>query len=218
MKIKIKKLFVVSVLLMILFVLLPLGAQSPGLAVLIEPGENYSHRKWFGIFPKKLTPQIAVWVENEDGDIVQTLLVSKRGGEGRFIGTDEGRPEALPVFTHKNDMREIDDVTSATPKGKTGFSAISRELLQSGTYIIFAEVNSSFDYNEAYPEEKDDVNGQPSLIYRAEINMGQDSGDIMLIPFGTGSVRGETGDINPGVDGLSTALSILSSLTVRKDY
>ncbi|MBL7006596.1 MAG: DUF2271 domain-containing protein [Spirochaetia bacterium] len=215
---KIKRFCIVSIILLLIIGVLPLGAQSSDLAVFIEPGDNYTHWKWFGIFPRKLTPQIAVWIENDDERIVQTLMVSRREGEDSWIGAKEGRPEALPVFSHKTKNAELDDVTSATPKGKEGFSVVSGETLPKGKYFIFAEVNASFDYNSAYPEVEGDVNGQPSLIYRAELDLGQEIEDITLIPIGTGAVKGETGDIFPGVDGLTTALSILSTLTVRRNF
>jgi len=213
---KINKKCVVFFLLILNLGLMPLIARDLGLEVVIEPGENYSHWKWFGIVPVKLTPQIAVWVENEEGEIIQTLLVSRRGGEGSWRGADEGRPEALPVFTHKNKSNELDSVTSATPKGKEGFSAVSLKSFSAGHYIVFAEVNSSFDYNPAYPEIKGDVNGQPSLIYHAEVALGQDAGEISLTPLGTGSVRGDSGIIFSGVEGLTSALFILSSITVHE--
>ncbi|MBI9103617.1 MAG: DUF2271 domain-containing protein [Spirochaetales bacterium] len=217
MKMKIYKKCIVIFLLILIFGLIPLGAQGLGLEVFIEPGVNYSHWKWFGILPVKLTPQIAVWVENEEGEIIQTLLVSRRGGEGSWRGADEGRPEALPVFTHKNKSTELDSVTSATPKGNKVFCAASGESLSEGRYIVFAEVNSSFDYNNTYPETEGDVNGQPSLIYYAEVALDQDAGEIDLVPLGTGAVQGDSGEVFPGVEGLTSALSILSSIRVQQN-
>ncbi len=71
--------------------------------------------------------------------------------------------------------------------------------------MVWAEVNSSFDYNEAYPEQKGDVNGQPSLLYRGEYVIGNTPWQVSvpLIPVETA--------------GLTTALSIVDSIILTAE-
>ncbi len=57
------------------------------------------------------------------------------------------------------------------------------------------------------------VNGQPSLVYEARFMAGEKK-IYTLVPIGTGSIDGSTGDITPGFKGLTTALSIIKSATI----
>lgn len=165
----------------------------------IVPGDHYSHWKWFGIWPVKLTPQIAVWIETADGRFVDTVYSTRSNGENSWRGADE-RPEALPVY---NGRRAGADANSgATPAGKKPITLERPLAAGPGAWVVRAEVNSSFDYNEAYPEQEGDVNGQPSLLYRGEFVIGDAPGQVSvrLLPEETA--------------GLTTALSIVDSINL----
>ena len=135
------------------------------ISVDIVPGEHYSHRKWFFLFPVKLTPTMAVWAEDEGGRFIGTLYVTKKAGEGSWTGAKE-RPEALPVYFARLRAAgdKADSVSGATPGAGETVSLGSGLELPPGTYRIYAEVNSSFDYNETFPEAATGVNGDRKSV------------------------------------------------------
>ena len=60
------------------------------------------------------------------------------------------------------------------------------------------------------------MNGQPSLVYRGELELTgrRDSYRLVMTPFGTGSVDGSHGNITPGTAGLTSGLAILESVVL----
>ncbi len=81
----------------------------------LAPGESYSKVKWFGIMPVRLVPQIALWIETEDGRFQDTIYATRRNIENDWRGSDD-RAEALPVYNGKRGT--VDAVGGASPKGK----------------------------------------------------------------------------------------------------
>ncbi len=227
-----KKIYTLVILLFILMmaVIQTIGAEemkTVELEVGITPGEEYTHTKWFVIIPMKLTPQIAIWVEAADGSLVRSVYVTEKAAEGTWKGgKDISRPEALPVYFHHqagegSSEEHSDAVSGATPKnGNSEAHTWSRALkIEPGTYRILVEINSSFDYNEMYPKKKDNVNGQPSLIYSADFSV-QDNGNVtpeelLLQPIGRGDPQGTDGGVVPGTEGLTTALHIVEKVSAE---
>jgi hypothetical protein len=186
------------------------------ITVTVVPGEHYSHRKWVGIFPVKLTPTMAVWAEDEEGRFKGTLFVTKKAAEGSWTGAAE-RPEALPVYfgRRKTAGSRADSVSGATPSAAESIRIGSGVELPPGTYNLFAEVNSSFDYNDAYPKAETGVNGQPSLVYAGRLVSGSGPAATALAPFGTGDPAGKGPGVTEGLNGLTTALGIVEKITVE---
>lgn len=196
------------------------------ISVGVEPGPEYTHTKWFVIIPMKLTPQMAVWIETGEGRFVRTIYLTEKAAEGTWKGgRDISRPEALPVYFHRSGLYNgssraggADVVSSATPKeGDRDSQSWSCRLdLETGEYRIMAEVNSSFDYNERYPEQKDNVNGQPSLIYTAGFEAGKQAGAtatrLTLSPIGHGDPYGRNGAVIPELDGLTSAMEMVENI------
>lgn len=83
---------------------------------------------------------------------------------------------------------QLDAVTSATPKGGIIFNA----EIEDKEYLIKAEFNTSFDYNNFYTKKNSGVNGQPSVIYSAKIpaDFNNESDEIKLSFDGCGSIDG----------------------------
>lgn len=177
----------------------------------LVPGENYSTVKRLGIMPVKMVPQMALWIEIGNGTFLDTIYSTRRNSENEWRGADD-RPEALPVYNGRRGT--LDALSGATPNGKAPISLKGEVTLPPGRYVFYGEVNKSFDYNESYPEEAAGVNGQPSLVYRADVNFSGDKDvyRVIMTPVGTGSVDGSNGYIIPGTDGLTTGLSILKSM------
>ena len=172
---------------------------------------------------QKRGPQFAVWLEDSDGNFVSTLYVTERASRKNWImSPKEGRPESLPVWYHASNFKpskkaapdlKLDAVTSATPKGGIIFDA----QLEDKAYVIRAEFNTSFDYNDSYTKKNSGVNGQPSVIYEAKIpaDFNKTSEEIRLKFAGTGALDGADGFIHKDTAGLTTALSIVKLVAVK---
>jgi hypothetical protein len=189
----------------------------------LKPGASFSQRMWWFVFPMKKGPQIAVWVETAEGRFVQTLFVTQRAGKGNWMGAPKaGRPESLPVFYHAaRGQGGLDALSSATPKAEVKVKDGQLSLERGKRYVVLVEVNHSFDYNESWPGKLPSgdprysgVNGQPSLVYRAEFTAGDETASMALLPLGTGAVDGRDGEVRPGTKGLTSALGILAAVGV----
>lgn len=169
-------------------------------------------------------PQLAVWLEDEEGRYIKTLYVTqKASGLSWFFGPKEGRPESLPVWYHASkhdskksaaqnsspDKKDIDAVTSATPKG----GLVINQKIDDASCVIKVEVNASFDYNSTWTKKNSGVNGQPSLVYQALLPAGQKD-EVALELAGSGSVNGSSGDVYKNVGGIDSAKTIVRAVNV----
>ncbi len=169
-------------------------------------------------------PQIAIWLEDEQGRYLKTLYVTqKASGLSWFFGPKEGRPESLPVWYHaskhdskksaaKNDspdQKEIDAVTSATPKGGLVF----KQNIDDTSCVIKVEVNASFDYNSVWTKKNSGVNGQPSLVYQAALPAGQKE-EVTLELSGSGSIDGSDGSVHKDVACIDSAKTLVRIINV----
>lgn len=169
-------------------------------------------------------PQLAVWLEDEQGRYIKTLYVTqKAGGLSWFLAPKDGRPESLPVWYHASkhdskksaaqnsspDKKEIDAVTSATPKG----GLVINKKIGDEPCVIKVEVNASFDYNSTWTKKNSGVNGQPSLVYQALLPAGQKE-EVALELLGSGSVNGSNGDVYKNVGGIDSAKTIVRVINV----
>jgi len=189
---------------------------SNGIELVIEIGEHWYGKMKVFIFSVKKTPQLAVWIEDKQGNYVSTITATGKSVKNNWISAPkEGRPEALPVWNHKrhNSSEEIDIVSSATPKGTVDIHIDNNSLANGQEYTVYLEVNHSFDYNDYWTENNSGVNGQPSLIYHAQFIAGT-PGKIKLVPIGHGSVDGSNGNIVYDLDSFTTALSIIKDAYV----
>jgi len=59
------------------------------LSIGINPGQEYTHTKWFVVIPMKLTPQMAFWVEDSRGRFVSSLFITEKAAEGSWKGGDD---------------------------------------------------------------------------------------------------------------------------------
>ena len=168
-------------------------------------------------------PQFAVWLEDEQGRYIRTLYVTqKASGISWIFAPKEGRPESLPVWYHaskhaskktaassSSDKKEIDAVTSATPKG----GLVINQKIDDASCVIKVEVNASFDYTSTWTKKNSGVNGQPSLVYQALLPAGQKD-EFALELAGSGSVNGSSGDVYKNVGGIDSAKTIVRAATV----
>ena len=175
-------------------------------------------------------PQSAVWLEDRNGKYLETLYVSGKSGTGSYRGGSR-RPESLPVWSHARNILAGDGllmptkenalpdaITGATPL--TSFSVTSKYSGPESINLMI-EVNKSFDPNGFYnknnfPDDKlysKSPNGQPSLIYRAELT-GL-SGIVLVKLLGHGHHSGRDGKVIQDVSDMTTALDILKGAVVE---
>lgn len=199
--------------------------------IVLEPGSEYKTTTWWYLFPIDVYPQVSVWLESSDSRIIRQLYSSSKIQKQDWIDApDSGRPEALPVWTHRLAGIEIqtekpDAVSSATPSGTTDQS-VSIQNIQDyiaenadTDWYIYLEANRSYDYNEYYSEERSGVNGQPSLVYRSLVSFKDgvlSAGPLELI--GTGSLTGSDGTIHSDLSRITTAEDLFSSMTISFVY
>jgi hypothetical protein len=187
--------------------------------LIVEPGTNWlSKMKVFLFFSKNNSPQLAAWIEDDNGNYVSTVAISEKTAKGNWISAPkEGRPEALPVWNNRQQnfsaTNDFDAVSSATIKDSFEANIDKGILVDGNTYNVFLEINHSFDYNEHWTKDNSGVNGQPSLIYHAQFIAGQ-SGNISLAPIGHGSVDGSNGNIARELDNFTSALSIIQNASI----
>ena len=195
----------------------PAAGLNDAMELIVIPGEHWLGKMKVFIFSIKKTPQIAAWIEDDKGLYIATITVTSRSAKKNWRSSPkEGRPEALPVWNHKqqnNSSDDIDTVTTATPKGSIE-AKIDKGLLISGkTYNVYLEINHSFDYNDNWTKDNSGENGQPSLIYHANFAAGVPC-RIPLVPIGYGSVDGSNGNITSGLENFTSAFDIVKNVYI----
>lgn len=176
------------------------SGDNDDLEISITKGKNYAQIKK-GLLSYVVTPQFAIWLEDANGDFVQTIYVTPK-----VESID--RKAALPVW--QNRAQVVDTLAGATPKSNSSYGVNLPN--QVGTYKVMFEVNISYDSNSYY-QLGNDYSGQPSLIYSATIT--DDQGDYPLSLIGHGSVDGSDGEIYTDLNNITTALQIISSINVK---
>jgi len=131
------------------------------------------------------SPTFAIWLENSETGINQTVFVTRRAAAGDWEGKSRV-PVALPkwfqIYQIENQAEDVptyDDpaplaITGATPK--PGYFNTRVRVAPNSKWICWIEMNLSGDYNEIYPEYDPERNiedsygtGQPALLYKVEI-------------------------------------------------
>lgn len=127
--------------------------------------------------PHYWNPQIAIWIEDNNGNYIETLFVTKATAKGIFYGgrskdnfksfdsdqqatTAYRRVNALPVWSHKRGIRYADGLWVPSREmpladAITGETISHDFLLKTSTQLknnfhIFMEINVAFDDNEYY--------------------------------------------------------------------
>lgn len=173
-------------------------------------------------------PQFAIWLEDSEHLTVKTVFVTYRTGTGDFDGKVEC-PVSLPVWTgifRKETGRDdfpspmkpfFDGVTGATQKVED--LNISVQVEKGVRWFYFIEMNVAGDYNKSFPyvSSKKHIdshgNGQPSLIFKGEINskIGETSKPELI---GRSDQHYFTTKINPDLGGIYMAKKVFSKIIV----
>lgn len=213
--------------------------SGPRITVEIDEGPSYLHRlKVLPLIRVKSPPQVAVWLETESGEFLETLYVTSRAGTDSWRSApldstpaeEIARPEALPVWSHRAGRVGRSDavptpeaVSSATPK--SSYSVESEFPERFSKVRVLMEVNHSTDFNESYPKNASPAagnysggpwgSGQPSLIYGTSLE-GEMNGDVREMELlGHGSPAGTDANIHRDLTGVTSALQIIERARVR---
>lgn len=210
--------------------------------LIINPqGEGIKLIVSFAAGSKHNHPLFAFWMEDTEGNYIQTLYVSKSIAKGVFEYGDKStgkwqpgeieRPAALPYWAHKRNVLNekgnfmptaahpvADAYSGATPPGN--FILIARsDQNMSGTFRLMAEINQSWDWNEhwtnsKFPGDMDYFSSaQPAVVYEAVIDMDK-PGVYEFKAVGRSHHSGKTGELFTDLQTLTTALEIAQSISV----
>jgi hypothetical protein len=132
----------------------------------------------------------------------------------------------LPVWAHQRgidygdgnfyptkDKPLPDAVSSATPNaGNFIWEWRSQKVLKPGTYHYYIGINKSFNDNEYHDYSW--YRGQPSVVWRGDLQIGDHSLETKAKIIGHGHVAGDDGMINPDLSTLTTALKLIEEARV----
>ncbi|WP_083189880.1 hypothetical protein [Orenia metallireducens] len=214
----------------------------------IKEGEHWNHRlpllPWLPFFKIKTTPQIAVWIEDLEGDYLDTLYVTEKTATQSWQKAPGDstpkekirRKSSLPHWTYQRNVKYgdglylptkekpvADVITSATPEA--GFELLSKIEEKYNKVILKVEINNSTDFNKYYPKDakKGDANysggewgsGQPAIVYATTVNLKGDKKFYSLQAIGHSSPNGENGKLYPDLSKLTTAKGIIKDISVE---
>ncbi|MDY0342987.1 MAG: hypothetical protein RBR28_05400 [Lentimicrobium sp.] len=203
--------------------------EGPMLEISFTPGAEHNH------------PLFAFWIEDAEGNFIQTLYVSESIAKGIFKYGDKStgrwqpgeieRPAALPYWAHKRNVLNekgnymptaaqpvADAYSGATPKTAFLLKTFSDEAL-SGKFRLLAEINQSWDWNahwtnNKFPGDKDYFSSaQPAVVYEVMIDADK-PGNYKLKAIGRSHHAGKSGELFTDLDTLTTALEITRTISV----
>ena len=158
----------------------------------------------------RYAPSYAIWVQDEAGNTA-TLYATGKAATGL-----ENRPGALPVW---KGVSEADVTSGATPNKVADLTLHIPAAFAGKKLKLFIEANASFDYNDYYAkalgpndEGYSDVNGQPSAVWTADIDMSA-SGSATPTLAGMGDVLGADNELHDAQH-LTTAAELLTNIEI----
>lgn len=208
-------------------------AKGFPITIQVKKGATFNH------------PTFAIWVEDLDGNYIETLFVTKSIATGIF-GHGEitpgkwsnvpgaiRRPAALPYWSHKRNIQAPDGLytpspETAVPDAISGATPTNSFVLKtalsknpSGEFRILLEVNQAWDsnlfwVNNKYTNDTDYFASlQPSLVYSGTFNPENMEKPVDLAPIGHGEPSGKNGTLNADISTLTTAKEIFLSIRIE---
>ncbi len=200
-------------------------------------------REWLHDYPvflgikKKNAPQIAIWLEDVQGNYLSTLYVTHKIATQEWqMAKGNRRKEALPHWCYSRgvvyddglclptkDRPIADGISGATPRESFDVKLRTADHLRH--FVVKVEVNHSTDFNDSFPENApagaanysggEEGSGQPALIYSAEVDLSGGETSFAAALIGHSSPDGSDGEIRTDLSGLTTALEIVGRITVN---
>ncbi|NPV00419.1 MAG: hypothetical protein HPY53_03455 [Brevinematales bacterium] len=208
------------------------GAAGKKVVLSVEKGSEWNHMM-MGVI--STTPQIAVWIEDLDGNMVETLYVTAKYGKGTWFGAAT-RVSSVPYWGFKmagggakapyaptKYTPMPDTVTSASPEGSFVLKSVATKPLES--FAVLAEFNNSLDFNDTYKDglPKDSPyysgaggdGGQPSIVYKAIITPADGTNWATLVMAGHSSPSGADAGLYTNMEGLTTGVKMVKTVVFR---
>lgn len=206
--------------------------------VTVEKGDGWIHE--FPLFmgiKLKNAPQIAVWVEDTEGNYLSTVYAThKIATEDWQSNGGNRRASALPAWCYARGVQYddglylptkdeplTDGVSGATPKDS--FDVKMRPEGNLRQFVVKIEINHSTDWNEAYPKDAaegdagysggEGGSGQPALVYAATVDLASSTSEYVATLIGHSSPDGTSGEIFPDTSTVTSALEIVNRITIN---
>jgi hypothetical protein len=189
-------------------------------------------------------PSFALWIEDLEGNYIETLYVTKYVATGTF-GHGEiepgkwknepgevRRPATLPYWAHKRNIKAPDGLyvpsaKTAVPDALTAATPTKNFILKTGTKInpnqkfrVLFEINQPWDSNNfwtnnKFPGDRDYFTSlQPALVYAVTINPESEDKEYYLNPIGHSDPSGRNGKLYTDLTSLTTAKEIAQKIIV----
>ncbi|NDV66182.1 hypothetical protein D0T60_13160 [Bacteroides sp. 224] len=210
---------------------------SGNIKVSVEQGSEWLHDfPLFWFIKKKNAPQIAMWIEDLDGNFLSTIYVSEKLAKQSWTAAGGNRrKESLPCWSYAQGKQYADGlylptkdeplpdaVTGATPKGSFTTNIQMDEDIK--LFVIKCEFNHSVDFNKFYPKDakEGDSNysggkmgsGQPAIVYQVMVDLNNKQREFKGELIGHSSPDGSDGKVYSDTSQLTTALDIIKGITV----
>lgn len=192
-------------------------------------GPAWGAKAKIGVMTLRITPQIAVWVEDTSGNLKQNIFVTHcfAKQDWKFVKSHPDstyRTTSLPYWMNKmiHAAQPVptkanplpDAVTSATPTGSFAVETHIESAITHGT--LWCEFNSSFDNNETYTKDRpESFNGQPSLLFSGEFNIQDTLNAVEMTYRGHGGEKGRDGVLYKNDSGITTAKQIITKIQFK---
>jgi hypothetical protein len=206
------------------------GNSGPGLTIAIDRGSAWVNPVKIGFMKVKITPQIALWVQDTSGAFLETIFVTRCFGKQqwrmmKFPPDSCGRDMCMPYWLNK--MRASgakaptrnaplpDAVTGATPPGS--FTVTTKLKTALRVFDVCLELNKSFDFNGQYTNKTkpNPYNGQPAIVYKARVNLDAAAASSFAFSYaGHSGSEGKDAALYENKDGISTALDMVKQAKV----
>ena len=208
-----------------------LQGKGPEISLELFKGESFYY------------PLLAVWIENESGNYIQSLYVPTsvatgvykfgKQEKGKWVPSVKRTPQTLPYWAHKrgivaSDGLYIPEQDNELADSYSGASPLNGFILNTradtelpSVYKVLVEINQNWDWNEYWTNEKypDDENYkmscQPALVYEVVIDKESVQKRYIMKPIGHSHYSGKTGELFPDLSTITTALNIADSIIVR---
>ncbi len=171
-------------------------------------------------------PQFAIWLENDLTGEIRTVWVTQDTATDTWDGR-VGCPVALPYWVSRYGIERGDGIGptnwNPVPDALTGptpahaHECVAR-IEEGEQWSYYVEVNVSGDFSETFPqyfgfEEDRFGNGQPSIVYRGEIDLG--TGVVTEAKLiGRTEQEWSVSELNSDLSGLSSARNLITRIQV----
>ncbi|MDD6210221.1 MAG: hypothetical protein PUB21_06410 [Bacteroidales bacterium] len=206
--------------------------------VSVEQGEGWLHD--FPLFlgiSKKNPPQIAIWLEDMEGNYLSTVYVSHKIATQTWQAAGGNRrKEALPHWCYCRGVQYsdglylptkkepfTDGISGATPH--SGFNVKVKPIGNIMQFVVKVEINHSTDFNDFYPKSAQPGeagysggklgSGQPALVYEAKVDLTSPAREYTTVLIGHSSPDGSDGAVYSDVSAITTALDIVKRISVN---